>query len=132
MYFPNDNPFTSEKAELGRYLFYDKRFSKDTSVSCGSCHKPEFAFSDSGNAFSKGFHGFLGTRNTPSLTNTGYNTSYFWDGTVFTLEKQALAPIINPVEMNMDTDTLLHTVENRTNLYGPLFIESMGKFRDHS
>lgn len=125
MDFPNDNPFTSEKAELGRYLFYDKRFSRDSSVSCGTCHKAEFAFSDSGNVFSKGFHGLLGSRNTPSLTNTGYNTSYFWDGTVFTLEKQAIAPIINPVEMNMDTDTLLIRLSSEP-LYKPLFTRAWG------
>lgn len=125
MEFPNDNPYTEQKAELGRYLFYDKRFSRDSSVSCGTCHKAEFAFSDSGNAFSKGFHGLLGTRNSPSLTNTGYNTSYFWDGTVLTLEKQALAPIINPVEMNMDTDTLL--IRLRTDaVYAPLFTSAWG------
>ncbi|MFZ4621315.1 MAG: cytochrome-c peroxidase [Bacteroidota bacterium] len=125
MEFPNDNPYSAEKAELGRYLFFDKRFSRDTSVACGTCHRPEFAFADSGNVFSKGFHGLPGVRNSPSLTNTGYNTSYFWDGTVLTLEKQAIAPIINPVEMNMDTDTLIIRLKNESQ-YRSLFTSAWG------
>lgn len=125
MEFPSDNPYSAAKAELGRYLFFDRRFSADTSVACGSCHRPEFAFADTTRKFSTGFHGLIGTRNAPSLTNTGYNTSYFWDGTVLTLEKQAIAPIINPVEMNMNTDTLVARLAADAQ-YGPLFTAAWG------
>jgi len=104
---PQDNPYSQEKALLGKHLFYDKSLSIDNSVSCGSCHQQEFAFSDAGNATSKGFHGLTGTRNAPGLTNVTYNTSFFWDGGVPTLEQQAIAPIINPIEMNMNSDTLV-------------------------
>lgn len=125
MSFPADNPFSKTKAELGRYLFYDKRFSRDQSVSCASCHRQEYAFSDAGNALSRGFHGLTGQRNSPSLTNTGYSTSFFWDGTVLSLELQAIAPIINPVEMNMNTDTLVMILQKDPD-YAPLFTAAWG------
>jgi len=43
---PADNPMSASKAELGRYLFYDKRMSVNGKESCGSCHRQELAFTD--------------------------------------------------------------------------------------
>ena len=60
-----------------------------------------------------------------SLTNVAYNTSFFWDGGVPTLEQQALAPIINPAEMNMETDTLVARLR-RIPAYLPLFRAAWG------
>ena len=42
------NNIIDAKATLGRVLFYDKNLSIDNTVSCASCHKQEFAFSDTG------------------------------------------------------------------------------------
>ncbi|MBM3457429.1 MAG: hypothetical protein FJX77_02680, partial [Armatimonadetes bacterium] len=44
--WPAENPYTPEKAELGRLLFFDKRLSSDGTVACASCHLPERAFAD--------------------------------------------------------------------------------------
>lgn len=103
---PDDNPMSAQKVELGRTLFYDGRLSSDNKISCGSCHKPEFAFADGGQALSLGVDGQKGARNTPTLTNTGYRTSFFWDGNAPRLETQAVGPITNHVEMNMDPPAL--------------------------
>src|SRR5260370_36190730 len=46
VFWPDDNPYTAAKAELGKLLFFDKRLSSDGSVSCASCHKPADAFTD--------------------------------------------------------------------------------------
>lgn len=97
---PPDNQLTPERIALGKKLFYDKRLSRTQEVACGSCHLQEHAFSDP-NPLSIGVNGKRGTRNAPSLANMAYNTSYFWDGGVPTLEQQAIAPIINPLEMDM-------------------------------
>jgi len=43
---PSDNPFTQEGIYLGRMLFYDPILSYDSSISCGSCHKQEYAFAE--------------------------------------------------------------------------------------
>jgi cytochrome c peroxidase len=103
---PADNRLTAEKIALGKKLFFDKRLSRTQEVACGSCHLQEHAFADP-NQFSIGVGGLVGTRNAPSLVNMAYNTSFFWDGGVPTLEQQAIAPIINPVEMNMSLEEVV-------------------------
>jgi len=45
--------------------------------------------------------GLSGARNAPVLVNLAWNTSFFWDGGVKTLEQQAIGPITNPLEMDM-------------------------------
>lgn len=64
------------KAALGKKLFSEKILSKDSSVSCASCHKPQFAFADTA-AFSIGIGGKLTKRNTPSVLNMK-NRPYFF------------------------------------------------------
>ncbi|HML57265.1 MAG TPA: cytochrome c peroxidase [Ferruginibacter sp.] len=88
------------KESLGKELFHEKILSKDSTVSCASCHKPEFAFADT-LPFSIGIGGKLTTRNTPSVLNMKNRPYYFWDGRAGTLEIQALMPISNPDEMGL-------------------------------
>ena len=88
------------KADLGKKLFSEKLLSKDSSVSCASCHKPTLAFADTV-GFSVGIYGKLTTRNTPSVLNMKNRPYYFWDGRATTLEEQALMPIENPDEMGL-------------------------------
>jgi cytochrome c peroxidase len=97
---PEDNPLTPEKIAIGRELFFDKRLSRDGSVSCASCHDPERAFSDS-RAVAVGVLGREGRRNAPALINRGYGRLFFWDGRVATLEEQVLKPIQDANEMDM-------------------------------
>lgn len=86
--------------ELGEALFFDPILSRDSSVSCATCHKPEFAFADN-TPTSKGVFGRSGNRNTPSAMNMTDRNFYFWDGRAESLEQQALGPIENPVEMDL-------------------------------
>jgi cytochrome c peroxidase len=97
---PEENPLTAENIELGRRLFFDRRLSRDGSVSCSSCHDPERAFSD-GRSIAVGVLGRQGRRNAPALINRGYGRSFFWDGRAATLEEQVLKPIEDPNEMDM-------------------------------
>lgn len=87
-------------ALLGEKLFFDPILSRDRTVSCASCHKPEHAFADNV-AFSRGIDGQLGTRNTPSAANGAGRLDFFWDGRAGSLEEQALGPIVNPKEMDL-------------------------------
>src|SRR5690349_21236056 len=66
--FPDDNPMTAEKIELGRKLFFDKRLSDDNTIACVDCHLPEKAFTD-GKSKSNGIRGGITDRNAPSLLN---------------------------------------------------------------
>ena len=90
----------NKQAGLGKKLFSEKMLSKDSSVSCASCHKPAFAFADTV-AFSTGIYGKLTSRNTPSVLNMKNRPYYFWDGRALTLQDQALLPIENPGEMGL-------------------------------
>jgi cytochrome c peroxidase len=97
---PEDNPLTSESIRLGRQLFFDRRLSRDNSISCSTCHNPELAFSD-GRPAAVGVFGRKGRRNSPALINRGYGRSFFWDSRASTLEEVVLKPIEDPNEMDL-------------------------------
>jgi len=97
---------TKEQINLGRLLFYEPMLSKDSTVSCGSCHIQKFGFSDS-DQFSKGVNDQTGSRQSMALSNLMWQKDFFWDGRASSLEDQALAPIENPVEMNLPLDQAL-------------------------
>ncbi len=90
--FPADNELTEARFALGKRLFYDVVMSRDSTVSCASCHDPAHAFSDTV-AYSTGAYRRPGTRNAPSLTNVAYQPYYTREGGVPTLEMQILVPV---------------------------------------
>jgi len=96
IFWPKDNPYTPQKAELGWLLYFDNRLSADNTVSCATCHDPKFAFTD-GQQFSKGIRGQLGGRSAPTVINRAYSLEQFWDGRAKTLEEQAKGPVANPI-----------------------------------
>jgi len=108
---PTDNPITQEKVDLGRKLFFDKALSRTGEVSCGSCHKQEFAFSDP-SPVSKGVEGRKGNRNTQPLINLLWRKSFFRDGGVFRLELTTLNAIDDHREFDSDLPTVLEKVNN--------------------
>lgn len=95
------------ESALGEALFFDPALSRDSSISCASCHKPEYAFADN-RALSQGVHQRMGERNTPSAMNQGDRNFYFWDGRAETLEEQALGPMENHVEMDMPLSLVIY------------------------
>lgn len=102
MLIPEDNPLTAEGIALGRMLFYDPILSKDSTVFCGNCHQQRRGFTD-GKAISTGFAGRKGKRSAMSLANVGFHSKgLFWDGRAETLEEQAIHPVQDTVEMNLD------------------------------
>lgn len=94
---PADNPQTAEKVALGRDLFQDPRFSADGTISCASCHQPDRTFVD-GLPVATGIGRQKGFRNTPSVLNAAFYTTWFDDGRAPSLEIQVLGPMLNPVE----------------------------------
>jgi cytochrome c peroxidase len=114
-----DNPTTVQGAELGRHLFFDPILSADSTMSCATCHRPEFAFSDP-RPLSIGIRGLPGTRHAPTLTNVGWNLSNFWDGRASNLETQAIEPVPHPLEMDLPWDTAIERLR-RNPRYPPMF-----------
>lgn len=102
--WPEDNPYTKEKAELGKMLYFDERLSSDSSVSCASCHNAPCAFSDC-RKIAVGIDGNVGTRRSPTIINAAYLKFLFWDGRARSLEEQCKGPIANTKEMSDVHDT---------------------------
>ncbi len=96
---------------LGKLLFNEKILSKDSSVSCASCHRPEFAFADTV-AFSMGINNRPTIRNTPSVLNMKNRPYYFYDGRAESLAEQALMPIQNPDEMGLPIEIAIERLNN--------------------
>jgi len=103
---PADNPMTAEKVELGKMLYFDKRVSKDNTISCATCHDPAMGWAER-EPVSEGINGQKGGRNSPSVINAAYATSQFWDGRAATLEEQAVGPVANPIEMGASMDVVV-------------------------
>ncbi|MFZ6050889.1 cytochrome-c peroxidase [Halocola ammonii] len=103
---PEDNQLTSERVELGKHLFYDKRLSANNAISCASCHKQQLAFADS-KPLSMGHNGREGFRNSPTLANVAYQETFMMDGGVSTLALQSLAPIHDEEEMGFNINEVV-------------------------
>jgi cytochrome c peroxidase len=117
--FPKDNPYTPEKASLGKKLYFDTRLSVTSAQACASCHNPGFGWGD-GLAVGVG-HGMakLG-RHSPTIINAAWSSIFMWDGRLASLEEQALGPIQSPGEMNMPIDQLMERLASIPE-YKPLF-----------
>jgi cytochrome c peroxidase len=121
---PADNPLTEETIALGRRLFYDPSLSVDGTVSCASCHAPQFSFSDH-RPLSQGVGGKTGTRHAPTVINSAYSSLQFWDGRATSLEEQAKGPMENPVEMAHTLDGVVKQVQADPR-YRELFLKAWG------
>ena len=98
---PDNNPMTIASVKFGKELFFDRRLSIDSTVSCANCHKPELGFADA-TPLSVGVKGRLGFRNSGSLTNVAYIPYFNRDGGVKTLDRFSLVPIEDHDEMNLN------------------------------
>jgi len=86
------------KIALGRKLFHDPRLSQDNQVSCSTCHDLKTGGTDR-KARSIGIHGAVGVVNAPTVFNSGFNFSQFWDGRAHTLEEQIDGPVQSSLEL---------------------------------
>jgi cytochrome c peroxidase len=141
---PSDNPYSEEKAELGRLLFYDPILSGEKDVSCATCHHPDFGYAESielsigvggkglgmqRSFVSQGKIPFT-KRNSQSILNTGFNgidvngnydpvnAPMFWDLRAKSLEDQSLHPIRQLEEMrglNISEEKMIDVVLQRLN-----------------
>ncbi len=87
------------KIGLGRKLFHDRRLSHDNQVACADCHNLKTGGTDR-KARSIGINGTVGLINSPTVFNSGFNFSQFWDGRASSLEKQIDGPVQNKIEMD--------------------------------
>lgn len=132
---------TRQQAELGRLLFFDPSLSEPAGQSCASCHEPAVAFVDPDASLptSRGVHrARFGSRNTPTAMYMAFSPPFhfdreeglyvggqFWDGRAATLEEQAKAPFLDPLEMaNPDARAVVDKV--RRTAYADRFAAAFG------
>ncbi len=108
---PLDVKVDTQKAKLGKALFFDPILSLDGTISCATCHDIENG-GDDGLRVSFGIKGREGNINSPTVLNARFNFVQFWDGRAKDLKKQALGPIQNHVEMNNNFKNLIKTLNN--------------------
>ncbi len=135
-YYDYENPvFFGDPAEvtLGRVLFYDENLSDAGKISCASCHKQELAFADDV-ALSVGVRGEKTARNSMALGQFRSFREYyassnplpiFWDGRATTFHDQMIETMSNPIEMDIDINTLVEKVAN-TDYYKVLVKDAYG------
>ncbi|MEH6659763.1 cytochrome-c peroxidase [Leeuwenhoekiella marinoflava] len=123
--FPEDNPYSKEKANLGKKLFFDPRLSVSGQIACASCHNSELAWTDNITR-SFGHDRKTGKRNAMTIMNAAFAHELFWDGRASSLEEQARFPIADPVEMNEQLNLAVDKIAEVAG-YKPLFKEAFGK-----
>lgn len=121
---PANNPLTEEGVRLGRMLFYEKKLSKNGTISCASCHQQQKGFTD-GRQFSLGADGSIGKMNAMALSNLHWQTKFFWNGRTPTLEEQAIIPIEDPLEMNLSIQEAIARLQSDP-AYPALFESAFG------
>lgn len=124
--FPENNPYSKEKAELGRYLFYEPLLVKDTSFpSCSHCMKQEAAFCNN-LMIARGYNDIPEYRNTMSLVNAVYRNKLCWDGRADAIERNAYRSLTLKPIFASDTNELVRRLE-ASPLYTRLFAKAYGK-----
>ncbi len=103
----------TEAAEFGAQLFFSPALSREGTLACASCHRPEWFFTDR-RATAPGRAPL--TRNTPSLVGVAYEQWWYWDGRADSLWSQALQPLEAAAEMGNSRTAIVRTVLTAPNL----------------
>ncbi|MBS1591775.1 MAG: cytochrome-c peroxidase [Bacteroidetes bacterium] len=120
-----NNPLTKEGFELGRALFYDEILSKDSTISCASCHQQFVAFATYGHNLSHGINNSFTTRNAPALQNLAWQNNFMWDGSINHLDMQPITPITAQNEMGETLQNIIIKL-NRNKQYKLMFKAAFG------
>ena len=111
--------------QLGRALFYDPILSRDSTISCASCHSSYVAFTHVDHKVSHGIDDRIGRRNSPALMNLAWSKTFMWDGAINHLDMQPLAPITHALEMDEQLPHVLSKLQ-ASSMYRQLFSEVFG------
>lgn len=144
---PGSQPPLSAAAQVGKALFFDTALSGGGTMSCATCHDPNFAYGPpNGLAVQRGGPNLdqAGTRAVPSLrykmwtppyadlldnpdgiSVPGPGGGFTWDGRAPTLADQAKIPLLSPFEMaNASPADVAAKIQAAS--YAPLFQQAFG------
>lgn len=123
---PEDNPMTLAKIELGKMLYFDPRLSMAGDLSCATCHDPSLGYSNAA-PFAVGAKHAVGGMNSPTVLNSAYSKTMFWDGREASLEGQAGGPMTAAVEMAGCPDEIVQKL-NKIPEYRELSMTAFGEY----
>ena len=106
---------------LGKRLFFDPRFSRNSAISCATCHDPNKQFQD-GRKLAQGIG--VASRRTVPIVAAGYSPWQFWDGRKDSLWSQALAPVEDPAEFGGNRSAVVRVMQRE---YGNEYESVFGK-----
>ena len=115
----SDNP---KAAAFGKKLFFEDHFSGNMKVSCATCHRQDYSFTDN----LPQSHGMATTpRRSMPLIGVAYNSWFFWDGRTDSLWSQALGPIENKLEHGISRTMSAYIIskyhrQEYEELFGPI------------
>lgn len=121
----NKSPISEEGFILGRQLFYDPILSRDSTISCSSCHLQYTGFTHVDHKVSHGIEGRKGSRNSPALINLAWQKNFHWDGGVNHIEVQGINPITHHAEMDNSLEEVIKRLSS-SKKYQSLFSNSFG------
>jgi cytochrome c peroxidase len=124
MPIPENNPLTVEGINLGRHLFWDKNLSRNSTISCGSCHLQFANFSDT-SQYSMGVDGIPSKRHSMPLINLAWSSTLFWDGRAASIEEQIFEPVPNHIEMDLPWQQAVERLNGKPE-YRTMFYEAYG------
>ena len=104
--FPDDNPYSKAKDDLGRVLFFDPLLSGAQSRSCASCHNPGLSWGD-GLPRAVGEGQASMRLRSPTLIDIAWVPILGWDGKFPDLESVAFIPITGAANMNLPEASLI-------------------------
>ena len=122
--YPQNNRYTKTKYDLGRMLFSESKLSKTGSMSCFSCHNQNMSWAD-GLEKSMGIDAMLLKRNSPSIVNSAFHETLFWDSRAKSLEEQAKMVLLNVREMDSSEELVKKNLSDSP-LYTNLFKQAFG------
>ncbi len=129
--FPESNPYSQAKAELGRSLFFDPMLSRDQTRTCATCHVPSMDWTDDKPRAVRNDDAPMAVR-TPTLLDIAWiERSLGWDGRFRDLEAVAFVPISAKANMDMP-DTLLVERLNATPSYVEAFRQAFPDAADEA
>ena len=96
-----------QAAALGENIFNDSRFSANGAISCSTCHRADYNFSD---PLPRALGiGTMPRRSMPAM-GMAWQKWFFWDGRSDSLWSQALEPIQNPLEHGIDRERVFELI----------------------
>jgi cytochrome c peroxidase len=108
--YPDYNPYSKAKADLGRMLFHDTIMSGGRTMSCATCHVANLAWGD-GRPRAIGEAKAAMSFRTPTLLNVAWVSPLGWTGKFRNLEAVAFTPITSTMNMNLPEPVLIERLK---------------------